>query len=286
MAERDANQGDAGTAAAAKGFSLISDEKLLDIYGSMVKSRMLAKRVCTMAPESEEARRTKAAIGREASIVGVTIDLGSEDTIVHSYGALVVDFIKGPPLNTISGESRNGAKELSIEARLGSATEAARANKERKNGKVAVIFLGDEAVPAELLWETLRVAGDQMLPVLFVCQNGLQGVIGKGAGEVGTLEGSPDTRLCGVPRIPVDGSDAVAVYRVGTESIALARKGMGPTLIECLNHPKLSPTNSEREMVDGPILQMEGYLKRKGLLEERWKQRLMADFSTEIERII
>jgi TPP-dependent pyruvate/acetoin dehydrogenase alpha subunit len=61
-----------------------------------------------------------------------------------------------------------------------------------------------------------------------------------------------------LPSIRVDGNDVVAVFRVASEAIARARKGHGPTIIEC---PLAYPAD--------PIKNMEKYLIRKGLADEQ-----------------
>jgi pyruvate dehydrogenase E1 component alpha subunit len=78
----------------------------------------------------------------------------------------------------------------------------------------------------------------------------------------------------GIPVIPVDGNDVVAVYRVSTEAITHARKGNGPTLIDCIFEPS--------EARD-PLLQMETYLTRKGLFSEVWKHQVAAAFKRELD---
>jgi len=75
----------------------------------------------------------------------------------------------------------------------------------------------------------------------------------------------------GIPVIPVDGNDAVAVYRVVTESVARARQGRGPTLIDC------------RQWMDSnPIPNMEEYLTRKGLFRPDWKSQAEAEIDSQI----
>ena len=69
-----------------------------------------------------------------------------------------------------------------------------------------------------------RSLSDKRLPVLFVHQTS-------------DLSETSRAQVCGVPIIPVDGGDVVAVYRVATESITHARKGNGPTLIDCIFEP-------------------------------------------------
>jgi pyruvate dehydrogenase E1 component alpha subunit len=82
------------------------------------------------------------------------------------------------------------------------------------------------------------------------------------------------TEACAFPAIAVDGSDAVAVYRVAHEAIAHARMGHGPTLIECLTDGS-NPAD--------PILNMEKYLIRKGLFTEELKTEVIGGFSRELD---
>ena len=97
----------------------------------------------------------------------------------------------------------------------------------------------------------------------------------------------------GFPGITVDGNDVVAVYRVASEAIAHARKGNGPTLIECktyrwYGHSEIDPAKYrdpeevERWKANDPILNMEKYLMRKGLFSEEYKQKVAAEFSKEL----
>jgi hypothetical protein len=79
----------------------------------------------------------------------------------------------------------------------------------------------------------------------------------------------------GFPSIPVDAQDAVAVYRVATESIALMRQGRGPTLIECLHYLK-----------DGPIESMENYLARKGIFRPGYRRQVETGFGVELDAVI
>jgi TPP-dependent pyruvate/acetoin dehydrogenase alpha subunit len=78
------------------------------------------------------------------------------------------------------------------------------------------------------------------------------------------------------PTIAVDGNDVVAVYRVACEAIAHARKGNGPTLIEC----QTLPSNGD------PILNMEQYLRRKGLFREELKKDVTVKFGKALDAAI
>lgn len=68
-----------------------------------------------------------------------------------------------------------------------------------------------------------------------------------------------------LPAIPVDDSDAVAVYRVAHESIEKARRGAGPTLIQCIRHRSLSTRSRAKDERADPVVYMEQYLRKRNL---------------------
>jgi pyruvate dehydrogenase E1 component alpha subunit len=187
----------------------------------------------------------------------------------------MVNFVRGVPLGTIFDRLAGGPAEPSFTERVKLATSAAQANKTEKNSKIAVVFTRSGSAPSGLLHEALTVAGGQKLPMIFVSHIG-------GSAEPGGLDAQAGaeeiaTQACGVPVIAVDGNDVVAVYRVATEAIVHARKGNGPTLIECI---------AERAETLDPILSMEAYLARKGLFNAEMKREVAAGFAKELDAAI
>jgi pyruvate dehydrogenase E1 component alpha subunit len=258
----------AAALAGKPGFSIISNEKLLQLYAAMVKCRALEERVQILFPRSKLTGKRGFA-SREAVAVGVALDLLPEDTVAASPGDLVVNFIwneiQGEPLNMIFARLNSRAARPSRAAQFKLATIAAQANKAAKNGKIAVAF---STIGSGLSPQALKAAGDRQLPILFVRQTRLPAEPPRGNKQTGAAE------ISGIPDIPVDGSDVVAVYRVSTEAITHARKGNGPTLIDCIFEPS--------EARD-PLLQMESYLTRKGLFSEEWKCQVAAAFKRELD---
>jgi TPP-dependent pyruvate/acetoin dehydrogenase alpha subunit len=234
----------------------------------MVKCRALEERVQILFPRSKLTGKRGFA-SREAVAVGVALDLLPEDTVAASPGDLVVNFIwneiQGEPLNMIFARLNSRAARPSRAAQFKLATIAAQANKAAKNGKIAVAF---STIGSGLSPQALKAAGDRQLPILFVRQTRLPAEPPRGNKQTGAAE------ISGIPDIPVDGSDVVAVYRVSTEAITHARKGNGPTLIDCIFEPS--------EARD-PLLQMESYLTRKGLFSEEWKCQVAAAFKRELD---
>jgi TPP-dependent pyruvate/acetoin dehydrogenase alpha subunit len=99
------------------------------------------------------------------------------------------------------------------------------------------------------------------------------------------------------PGITVDGNDVVAVYRVAQEAIARARRGQGPTLIECktyrwYGHSEIDPAKYrdpeevERWKAKDPIAGWRRYLTGKGLFTAEWKQEIVDGFNKELDAAI
>jgi TPP-dependent pyruvate/acetoin dehydrogenase alpha subunit len=258
-------------------FPLISSEKLLQLYTAMVKCRILEERARTLFEQGKFAGNFVAGVGHEAAAVGVTIDLGPEDTIAPLHGDLISGLVTGEPLSKVFDRLffRTAGPELASQlgGQLNRATGAALANKKKNNGKIAVAFLGDRTTSSGFWHEAFKTAGAQKLPILFICQSN-QGIVTGSLGDQAYAEEiTLQEEACGFPWITVDGADVVAVYRVATEAIVHARKGNGPTLIEC---------RYDRSEAHDPILKMEAYLLRKGLFSEELKLEAAACFTDEL----
>jgi TPP-dependent pyruvate/acetoin dehydrogenase alpha subunit len=251
------------------GFSLISNEKLLQLYTSMVKCRMIEERAKALIERGKLTGNEIAAAGREAAAVGVAIDLRPEDAVAHSNREFIVDFIKGLPLDRIIRGLLAGGAGRETPLQLAAAIDAAQSNKMKKNDKIVAVFRDDEAASMEDWNQALRVAGADRLPMLFVSYP----TVSTGLEE---NVASPH----GFASIPVDGRDVVAVYRVATEAITHARKGNGSTLLDCRT------CNSASHSETDPILRMEEYLSRKGLFSEEFKRDVADGFSRELDAAV
>lgn len=273
------------------GFSLISDEKLLTLYASMLKCRMLGERMRKFIQLSES---TREAMGLEATVVGVAIDLFAEDTVCPAKSDFMASFLRGVALDRIFRDLRlNTAAQDNAEM----ATNAALAHKTEKNGKIAVAFSPAGSASQDSWREALAFAAAERLPILFVCRDGMQPRDENRMPKTGVEDTAGKAQASGFPAITVDGSDVVAVYRVASEAIAHARMGHGPTLIECsayrLNSrleatSRKQPQSKEehRRETDDPIQNMERYLTGKGLFREAFKAQVVRGFSAELDAAI
>jgi pyruvate dehydrogenase E1 component alpha subunit len=94
-------------------------------------------------------------------------------------------------------------------------------------------FFGDGASEQGTMHEAMNLAGIWKLPVVFICENN------------GYAQSTPRTYHCaakdiadravayGMPGVTVDGADFFAIYEAAEQAVGRARKGKGPSLIEC-----------------------------------------------------
>jgi len=270
--------GDASAPAAKSDFSLISSEKLLDLYCTMLKCRILTERSRILIKNHKLSGRFHAAAGREAATAGVVIDLLPEDTVATAANDLIPCFIHGLPLRALVEKiSSPIALSSGIASWLKSAADAAAANKGRNNNKIVVVFSARESAFDAAWRETLSFAGLHCLAMIFVSWTA-QPTQSPTHDSKAKAEGiSLNKKVCSFPSMAVDGNDAVAVYRVAHEAIAHARMGHGPTLIDCqidLSNP------------GDPILNMQNYLTRKGLFTDGFKAEVEARFKKELDASI
>jgi TPP-dependent pyruvate/acetoin dehydrogenase alpha subunit len=104
--------------------------------------------------------------------------------------------------------------------------------KMREEQRVAMTFFGEGATANGQSHEALNFAGIHRLPVVFVLENNQFAY-----STPNDLEFAVDpverARTYGFPGLSVDGNDVEAVFEAAREAADRARRGEGPTLIEC-----------------------------------------------------
>jgi len=252
-------------------FSLIPNAKLLQLYATMLKCRMLQERASGVF---------KGAIpgGHEASAAGVTVDLLSKDLIVHSPSDILPSFAKGVPLARLLANFDSSKDHEAVSSLLQRAIAIAQTRKGKKNSNIIALFLTADSTTLLSCKPALLLAGALSMPILFVCQSPFP------ADDLAS-----QINPYGFPGIAVDRNDVVAVYRVASESITHARKGNGPTFIECktFNVPiangRPAQPKSPLPPAGDSIRNMENYLTRKGLFTPQYKQTVLAEFSAKLD---
>jgi pyruvate dehydrogenase E1 component alpha subunit len=130
--------------------------------------------------------------------------------------------------------------------------------------QIALAFSGPGVTSLDALRPSLAYAAAHKLGTVFVIETAADS-------EVSSAK---HTQPLGLYGIPVDGNDVVAIYRVAQEAILRARRGVGPTLIDCKPWPLDGNTD--------PVRRLEQALERRGLSVGKLKERTLAAFQREL----
>lgn len=194
-------------------------------------------------------------VGEEAVAAGVMVQLRDEDQITSTHrghGHLVA---KGGDLKKMYAElfgratgyckGKGGSMHISdldlgmlgangiVGAGPVIAIGAAFSNRYRKTDNVTCCFFGDGASNEGTFHEAANMAALYKLPLVFICENNGFGEFTRQDRHQAVHDIADRAVGYGMPGVIADGMDAIAVYEAAGEAIARARRGDGPTLLEC-----------------------------------------------------
>jgi acetoin:2,6-dichlorophenolindophenol oxidoreductase subunit alpha len=194
--------------------------------------------------------------GQEAIAAAMGVTLRADDQLVTTYRGLHDLIGKGVPLEEIYGEmmgrtvgaSRGKGGTMHIakpEAGVMLSTGIvgaggpvgvglAMAAKRKGLDRVTVVSFGDGATNTGSFHEAANMAALWDLPVLFVCQNNLYAEMTPTEHTMKLEQVVDRAAGYGMPGIRVDGNDPLAVTDALAEALGRARRGGGPTFIECV----------------------------------------------------
>lgn len=169
--------------------------------------------------------------------------------------------------------------------------------KMRGTDSVAVCFFGDGASGTCRFHEGVNMASHWKLPVIYVIENN-QYAISTRSREVRNIDNLADRSAAyGIPGVTVDGNDVVAVYEAVGEAVARARRGQGPSIVECLTYrwhghtegdPQTYKPKDEMEewLKKDPILIFRKRLAELGVLAEHEADKIQQGMLDELERAV
>jgi len=196
--------------------------------------------------------------GQEAVAVGACFALQPADTITTTHRGHGHMLAKGADLDGLVAEIYGKASGLCkgkggsmhvTDARVGAlgangivgasyviAAGAALAGKQRADGTVSLAFCGDGALNQGMAHEALNFAAVFDLPVVFVVENNQYGEFTPLAKHTRVTRLADRAAAYGIPGVQVDGNDVWAVFETVRVAVDRARRGEGPTLVECLTY--------------------------------------------------
>lgn len=278
-----------------------SNKTLIELHHQMVRIRIFEEEAGKLMENGKIPGALHLYVGQEAIASGVMTHLSAEDQITSTHrghGHLIAKggeftFMFAELFGRSAGYCKGKGGSMHIcnmdLGMLGAngivgggpplAVGAAFSNKYRKTKNVAVSFFGDGASNEGSFHEAANIAALYNLPCVFVCENNGYGEYTPQASHQAVVDVADRAAGYGMPGVVVDGMDVIAVHEAAGEAIARARKGDGPTLLECktyrfydhvgvrgmgLNYR--SDEELERWQKKDPIDQLEARLIEAGIL--------------------
>ena len=233
----------------------LTRDQLLDIYYHLRLTRSLEERVGILYRQGKIFGGVYLSTGQEAVSVGAAYALESGDVIVPSHRDMGAHLLRGIQprevlaqyLGRVGGLSRGRdgnvhfgdiqrgdvafispmADGIPVAAGVGLAL------KRQGKGRVAMTWFGEGAASRGDFHEGINLAAVLQVPVVFICNNNQFAYSTPLGKQTRVADIAVRGTGYGIPAAIVDGNDVLAVYQAAQEAVARARRGEGPSLMEC-----------------------------------------------------
>jgi 2-oxoisovalerate dehydrogenase E1 component len=235
------------------------DQRGLVMLRRMILIRSFEEHLsCAFADGAVPTEAIHLSIGQEATAVGACAALNPADTIVTTHRGHGHMLAKGADPEAMLGEIYGKADGLCggkggsmhvTQAEVGAlgangivgaspliATGAALAAKLDGSDVVSVAFLGDGATNQGMTHEAFNFAAVFGLPVVFVVENNQYGEFTSLDRHTRVRKLADRAAAYGMPGVTVDGNDAEIVFEAVSNAAGRARRGEGPSLVECVTY--------------------------------------------------
>jgi TPP-dependent pyruvate/acetoin dehydrogenase alpha subunit len=298
----------------------IPRDKLLWMFRNMVTIRQFEEGAGHLAQAARIPPMVHLYAGEEAVATGTCGNLNPDDYITSTHrghGHLIAKggdirrmyaelFAKATGYNKGKGGSMHiadldlgilGANGI-VGAGAPIAVGAGFAAKYRGTSQACACFFGDGATNIGPFHEAANMAAVFKLPVVFVCENNLYGEWTRQDRSMLIVDVSSRAAAYGMPGVTVDGMDVLAVYEAASEAVDRARRGDGPTMLECktyryYDHVGVSYGEEERPAEEreywlsrDPIVLFRERLASEGILSPEDAERIIEEVKSEVEEAI
>ena len=232
--------------------------ELIGFYESMVRIRLVEEAIAGLELSGESNCPCHLGIGQEAAAVGVAAGLRSSDRAFGAHRShshfLAMGGTSESLIAEILGKATGCSKGMGgsmhlygetfgfmgsvpiVAGTIPLAVGAGLAAKMDGNGDIAVAFFGDGASEEGVIHESMNLASQYELPVLFVCENNLYSshLDIKQRQPTDTISRYADAHC--VESFVVDGNDVVSVADAACDIISNIRAGKGPGFVEAITY--------------------------------------------------
>ena len=301
----------------------ISSATLLAMYVTMLKLRKFEERVAeVLTTPGEIICPVHLYIGQEAVAAGVCANLRKDDHVFSTHRSHGHYIAKGGDIRTLMAEmygratgcskGRGGSMHLAspdvglpgssaiVGGIIPLAVGTALAFSIQKRDTVSVAFFGDGAAGEGVFYESLNFASLKKLPVIFVGENNLYSTHMPISACLADTNIYKKAEIFNMPGVRIDGNNVVEVFNTAKEAIEDARRGKGPTLIECMTYrwrghvgPNFDIDKGlrrkqelDRWMSRCPVKSLEDSLLKHGILSASKKNHICRSIDREIEEAV
>lgn len=297
----------------------LTKDELVEFYGKMLEIRFFEEKVFELYAQNLVPGTIHLYAGEEAVAVGVCSNLTQDDYITSTHRGHGHCIAKGADLKRTMAEilgkktgyckGKGGSMHIAdftigmlgatavVGAGLPIAVGAGLSVKLRKTDQVVACFFGEGASNQGTFHESINMASVWALPVIFVCENNLY-AMGTRQSRVMNIQNIADRAIgYGILGIVADGNDVLAVYEATQKAVERARKGEGPTLLECKTyrqkgHSRVDPARYrpkeevEEWLARDPIERLKTKLWKSGVLTDSEIQQIEKEALDKVEEAV
>ncbi len=293
----------------------IGAEDLRALYRYMLLQRTAEERIIHLYRQGAVVGACFTGYGHEAIAVGAAYALGPMDVAATLHRDLGARLVLGMPVRLYFANflgrtgsptrGREGNLHIGglgprillhtdfIGANVAVAAGAALAFAVRREERVAMAFFGEGALATGEYHEGVNLAAVQRLPLALVCWNNQFALSTPVAQEIC---GPIVERMAGygMPASAVDGNDVLAVYRAARTAVDRARRGEGPSFVECCTMRIRGHSEADdasyvpKALLDewrprDPVARFEARLREFGVLDSGEAEALRAGVVAEVD---
>jgi len=297
----------------------LARDMLLTMYYYLRLTRALEERLGILYRQGKILGGVYLSTGQEAVSVGAASALEAEDVIVPSHRDLGAHLLRGIEpkevlaqyLGRMGGPSRGrdgnvhfGDVRRNIVAFLSPmadgipvAAGVALAMKQEGTGRVAMTWFGEGAASRGDFHEGVNLAAVLRVPVVFVCNNNQFAYSTPLERQTRVPDIGARAAGYGIPGLTVDGNDILAVYGAARDAVSRARRGEGPSLIECKTMRIRGHSEHDdasyvpKDMLEAwrakdPIRQYEARLRESGILDDAGEEAITRRIVNELQAAV
>lgn len=246
-----------------------SKEKMLSMYEVMHLIRGFEQQTAKSFADGMVQGFVHLYVGEEAIATGICANLTKEDYITSTHRGHGHLIAKGADIKLMLAElygretgyckGKGGSMHIAdteqgilgangiVGGGLNVGCGAALSAKMQKTNQVCVCFFGDGASETGAFHEAMNLASTWKLPVIFVNENNLYAVSCRATNGMAIEFIAQRALAYNMPSATIDGNDVLAVYEAGKVAVDRARKGEGPTLLECLTYRWHAHSEGEKD---------------------------------------